>query len=259
LGVTVPKPYFVASTFDVHQSDASWTQFKANAFQLVVEMEGKLKPWRLFGALSSITDLPNSVLHLWRVDDPKDLVDGKHYFEENNFFDQMMAVCDAPTIELLERMPYDPDFVPGGAATQSTSEDGRFYFLWVELTLRSGAEHRAKFVKACDALLKKMANDSGLKTWNLLAAGGAVSGRPNTVMHLWRLEDANALLEGMNWFGENNPDYVDLASSCLRQRQQLFTSTIYNPLGQNGKLSAADQEHKLKFNELLAKKGMKHG
>ncbi|CAN5925587.1 hypothetical protein BH11MYX4_BH11MYX4_06450 [soil metagenome] len=253
----MPKPYFVASTFDIHQSDAAWTQFKVNAYQLIVEMQAKLKPWELLGGLSSITDLPNSVLHLWRVDDPEDLVDGKRYFEESQLFDKMMDACDAPGAELLARMPYDPNFTAGGASTQSPSPDGRFYFLWVELTLRSGAGHRAKFVKACEGLLKRMGTD--LQTWKLLAAGSTVSGRPNTVVHLWRLDSANELLEGMNWFGENNPDYVALASSCLRQRQQLFTSTIYNPLGQNGKLSPDDEKHKIKFHELMVRKGTNNG
>jgi len=252
----VPQSYFVTSTFDVQQDDASWNKFMPNVFQMIVEMEGKLPPWDLFAALSAFTDLPNSVLHLWRVDEAKDLVDGKSYFEDSHFFDELMSVCSAPSLQLLKVMPYDPSFMPKGASTESPSEDGRFYFLWVELTLRSGSAHRAKFVKACGNLLTKMATD--LPTWKLRAAGSTVTGRPNTVMHLWQLDDANALLEGMNWFGENNPDYVDLAACCLRQRQQLFTSMIYNPLGQNGKLSANDKKHKLKYEELRSKKGAKH-
>lgn len=251
------KPYFIVSTFAVRQTDTAWNEFKANAFQLVVEMSGKLPPWKLFGALSSVTDFPNSVLHLWRVDEAKDLVDGKHYFEESALATKMMGACDGSSVQLLERLPYDPEFVPGGASTQSPSEDGRFYYLWVELTLRPGPQHRKKFINACDALLKKMA--TALNTWTLLAAGSTVSGPPDTVLHLWQLEDANALLEGMNWFGENNPDYGALATSCLRQRQQLFTATLYNPLGQNGHLSEQDEKHKQVFNDLIAKKGIKHG
>jgi hypothetical protein len=256
--VTVPKPYFIASMFDVHQDDTAWNNFKANAFQLIVEMKGKLKSWELFGAISSFTDLPNSVLHLWRVGKETDLVEGTRYFEDNQpLFDELMAVCEAPSVQLLARMPYDPSFQPGGSSTECPSKDGRFYFLWVELTLLPGAKPRRTFVKACHGLLKKMETD--LKTWKLLAAGSAVTGRPNTVMHLWQLDDANALLDGMNWFGENNPDYVALATSCQRQRQQLFTSMLYNPLGENGALSSDDQKHKKRFATILSKRGMKHG
>jgi hypothetical protein len=255
MGVTVPKRYYVASTFDVRQDDVSWNVFKANAFQLVVEMAGKLKSWKLFGALSAFTDLPNSVLHLWRVDNAEALVDGKHYSEDNQqLFDNVMAVSDTSSVQLLETMPYDPHFEPKGASTPSPSKDGRFYFLWVELTLRPGTETRGTFVNACKSLLKRM--ETGLPTWKLLAAASTVTGRPNTVMHLWLLDDANALLDGMNWFGENNPDYVQLAKCCLRQRQQLFTSMLYNPLGQNGTLSADDTKHNQKFKELMLTKGV---
>lgn len=256
----VPKRYFVSSTFDVRQDDASWNKFKASAFQLIVAMAGGLKSWKLLGGLSAFTDLPNSVLHLWKLDSPAALVEGTHYFEGNQpLYDALVEVCDAPAVQLLEAMPYDPDFKPTGAGTIPPSSDGRFYFLWVELTLRPGAKHRETFVKACENLLVKMKAE--LPDWALIAAGSTVTGRPSTVMHLWQLKDANSLLEGMNWFGENNPDYVKLAKSCFRQRQDLYTSMIYNPLGQNGKLSPVDKKHASKFKELMlsvTKKGKKN-
>lgn len=251
------KRYFVTSTYDIQQDDTSWNNFLNSIGILLIEMEGKLPSWKLLGGLSAFTDLPNSALHLWKLDSAAALVEGVNYFEgDEPLYDALIDVCDSPGVQLLEAMPYDPDYQPGGAATTSSSPDGRFYFLWVELTLRPGAQNRKAFVDASEKLLAKMKTD--LKEWTLVAAGSAVTGRPSTVMHLWRLHDSNSLLDGMNWFGENNPDYMALAKTCLRQRQDLFTSMYYNPLGQNGKMTVIEAKYATKFTEMrmaLKKKG----
>lgn len=207
-------------------------------------MDVELPTWRLLAGCSSFTDLPNSVLHVWRLADPSALIQGKEYFEGpagQPLYDTLTSVSGAPQLQLLEAMPYDPKVEPENAPEPIPSADGRFYFLWVELTLLPGPEKRAAFSAAAEALLAEMR--AHLTTWTLIAAGSTLTGPPNTVMHLWRLQDPNALLDGMNWFGENNASYRDLARCCARQRQQLFTSMIYNPLGQNGQLSADDQKH----------------
>jgi hypothetical protein len=245
-----PKRYFVSSMYDIQQDDRSWNKFKASFYRLLISMQSGLPSWRLLAGLSAFTDLPNGVLNLWRLNSPAALAEGIRYFEDDKpRYDDLIEVCNSPGVELLEAMPYDPDYEPQGASTTSTSPDGRFYFLWVELTLRPGKANRDAFVGACIALLAKMQTD--LPEWTLVAAGSSVTGRPCTVMHLWRLHDSNSLLDGMNWFGENNPDYMALAKTCLRQRQDLFTSMFYNPLGQNGRLSRDDRKHNEEFNSLL--------
>jgi hypothetical protein len=203
-------------------------------------MEGDLPSWKLLAGCSAFTDLPNSVLHLWRLHDASALYKGKAYFEgsvDQPLHDTLIESSTAPQMQLLEAMPYDPEWKPEGSTPKPPSKDGRFYFLWVELTLLPGAAKRATFSKAAHALLTTM--KTKLPTWKLIAAGSTVTGPPNTVMHLWQLDDANALLEGMNWFGENNEAYSELAGCCVRQRQQLLTSMFYNPLGTNG-VSAED-------------------
>jgi hypothetical protein len=235
---------------DIRQDDTSWNRFKASMFRLLIAMQRDLKSWRLLAGLSAFTGLPNSVLNLWRVDSPAALAEGMQYFENDKpLYDDLIKVCDSPGVQLLEAMPYDPDYQPQGASTTSTSPDGRFYFLWVELTLRPGKANHDAFVKASVALLAKM--ETSLPEWTLVAAGSTVTGRPCTVMHLWRLHDSNSLLDGMNWFGENNPDYMALAKTCLRQRQDLFTSMFYNPLGQNGRLSSDDRKHYEEFSSQM--------
>ena len=234
--------YFAASTFDVQQDGDSWNSFKAAAYRLLVTMEEKLPSWKLLAACSSFTDLPNSVLHLWRLGDSSDLIAGKAYFEgDQPLYDTLTRVSAAPQMQLLEAMRYDPEVKPEDPPPPKPSADGRFYFLWVEITLLPGKEKRDVFSDAAEALLEKMRVD--LPTWTLVAAGSTVTGPANTIMHLWRLKDPNALLDGMNWFGENNPGYSALARCCERQKQQLFTSMFYNPLGRNGALSADDQKH----------------
>lgn len=250
------KRYFAASTFDVHQDGDSWTDFRTDAFMLLVTMEVDLPSWKLLAGCSSFTGLPNSVLHLWRLDDASALIRGKAYFEgDQPLYDTLTRVSSAPQMQLLEAMRYDPEVTPENAPKPTPpSPDGRFYFLWVELTLLPGSEKRAAFCNAAEDLLETMKSE--LPTWKLIAAGSTVTGPPNTIMHLWRLDDANALLEGMNWFGENNRPYGDLARCCVRQKQQLFTSMFYNPLGRNGsagdeKDATAMKEFRKRFEETL--------
>lgn len=248
---TESKRYYVAGTFAVRQDDTSEGTFKTGAHQLAYLMPGELAAWQLLAALSSITGLPNGALQLWRLDAASDLTTGRAYLDQQPLFVQMVQACDAASLELLETMPYDPGVEPSSKA-EGPSKDGRFYFLWVELTLRPGTEHRDRFVTACEALLDTMKQK--LPTWRLVAALSTITGPPDTVKHLWQLDDADALLEGMNWFGEDNPDYVELARSCQRQRQELFTSMLYNPLGANDRLSSADKKIRRKVEEWSSKR-----
>ena len=233
--------YFAASVFDVRQDGTSWTTFRCAAYELLAFMEGDLPSWKLLAGCSAFTGLPNSVLHLWRLADASALYQGKAYFEGlrgQPFHDKLIENSTAAETQLLEAMPYDPEWKPEDSPNpEPPSKDQRFYFLWVELTLLPGAANRVAFAEAAVTLLANM--KTGLTSWRLVAAGSTVTGPPNTVMHLWQLDDANALLEGMNWFGENNRPYGELARCCVRQRQQLFTSMFYNPLGKNA-ASAGD-------------------
>jgi hypothetical protein len=105
------------------------------------------------------------------------------------------------------------------------------YFLKVDLVIKQGVGHWVEFNSCSEQLLIKMR--TALPTWTLIAACSAVTGVPNTVLHLWQISDANSVLEGMLYFGENNPLYSRLAACCEEQRQELFTSMRYNPLGRN--------------------------
>lgn len=105
------------------------------------------------------------------------------------------------------------------------------YFLKVDLTVREGVEHWVKFNACSIKLLVKMKEQ--LPTWKLIGGFSAITGVPNTVMNIWQLRDANALLEGMLYFGENNRDYMELSACCLQQKQELYTSMRYNPICRN--------------------------
>lgn len=111
-------------------------------------------------------------------------------------------------------------------------DDARLcYFLRVELTIKEGVEHWVKFNACSIKLLVRMQEQ--LPSWKLIGGFSAITGVPNTVMNLWQLRDANALLEGMLYFGENNPEYLELSACCLQQKQELFTSMRYNPICRN--------------------------
>ncbi len=244
---TTNTRYFAASTFDVHQDGNSWVTFKVATIELLMYMGVELPSWTLLAGCSAFTGLPNSVLHLWQLTDASALYQGKAYFEGlpgmkgtggRRFYDTLIEMSGATDTLLLEAMPYDPQRSPTPGA-KPPSKDGRFYFLWVELTLLPGDVNRGTFCAAAQELLGIMKTE--LPTWKLVAAGSTITGPTNTVMHLWQLDDANALLEGMNWFGENNRPYSTLARCCVRQKQQLFTSMSYNPLGKNN-ASAQDEE-----------------
>jgi hypothetical protein len=105
------------------------------------------------------------------------------------------------------------------------------YFLKVDLTVKEGVEHWVKYNACSIRLIVRMKDE--LPTWKLIGGFSAITGVPNTVMNIWQLRDANALLEGMLYFGENNRDYMELSSCCLQQKQELFTSMRYNPICRN--------------------------
>src|SRR3974390_815766 len=77
--------------------------------------------------------------------------------------------------------------------------------------------------------------------WKLIAALSAVTGIPNTILHLWQIPSADSLLEEMNYFASDplKNMYPPLLECCEEQRQELYTAMPYNPLGAN----TPDRQH----------------
>lgn len=120
--------------------------------------------------------------------------------------------------------------MPGSAHEHPEAPNGEHqlhYVLRVEITVKEGAQAWTDFTVASIKLLARMTAE--LPSWKLLGAYSAITGVPNKILHIWKLTDANALLEGMLWFGENNADYAKLSACCVEQRQELYTAMRYNP------------------------------
>lgn len=104
------------------------------------------------------------------------------------------------------------------------------YYMTVEIKVKDGK--MTEFDILTMELVPHMRQRVG---WKLLAALSAVTGVPNTVLHLWELPDTNALLEGMQLLAtdEFSGRYTRLLGCCIEQKQEIYTAKRYNPLGDN--------------------------
>jgi hypothetical protein len=118
---------------------------------------------------------------------------------------------------------------PSVASPAATQNIIRYYFK-VEIDVAPGK--MPAFILATRELL---AYTNAQGKWKLLAALSAITGTPSTVLHLWELTDANALLEGMQFLASDEVQrlYAVILASSTQHRQDLFTAMQYNPLGAN--------------------------
>jgi hypothetical protein len=112
----------------------------------------------------------------------------------------------------------------------ATAQNVIRYYFKVEIEVKPGK--MPDFIVATRELL---AYTEAQGKWKLLAALSAITGTPNTVLHIWQLTDANALLEGMQFLSGDAVQklYSVILENTTQHRQDLYTAMQYNPLGQN--------------------------
>lgn len=115
---------------------------------------------------------------------------------------------------------------PNPDAPPDWLNQGPHYVLRVDITLKEGLQAWTEFNRCSISLLEIMKEK--LPTWRLIGSYSSVTGVPNRVLNVWRIRDANALLEGMNWFAHQKL-YSELSACCVEQRQDLYTPTRFNP------------------------------
>ncbi len=104
------------------------------------------------------------------------------------------------------------------------------YFLKVDIIVKD--RQMPNFISYTERLLPIV---QAKTPWKLIAALSAVTGVPNTIVHLWQIPSADSLLEEMDFFASDPLQnlYPPLLGCCKKQTQELYTSMPYNPLGIN--------------------------